>query len=213
MEIHDTISVPTAPARIFEALSNADILGRVLPGCERVIQLGPAEADGTLHYEARLRLGQPAQAYVAAVALRPVPAGGAVTFTVSAHGQHGVAHGEGELRVAAEGDGASVTYTLTLDEVTLPEAEQAALSNGVAKAWTDAMARRLAMPRATLAPEAPTTVRTQYGEVVTLPRPKNDGKRLLITSVAGLAVGLAVLALVIGLMRRLTAHETPASAE
>jgi hypothetical protein len=44
--------------RIYAALTNPDMLRGALPGCERVIQLGPPDATGQVRGEARVALGQ-----------------------------------------------------------------------------------------------------------------------------------------------------------
>jgi hypothetical protein len=43
---------------VYAALTNPDALRAALPGCERVIQLGPPGATGQVHGEARIALGQ-----------------------------------------------------------------------------------------------------------------------------------------------------------
>lgn len=42
---------------VFTALLDADALARAIPGCERLIQLGPAGAGGAVAFEARVRSG------------------------------------------------------------------------------------------------------------------------------------------------------------
>ena len=44
--------------RVYAALSNPDALRAALPGCERVIQLGPPDAAGQMHGEARVTRGR-----------------------------------------------------------------------------------------------------------------------------------------------------------
>jgi carbon monoxide dehydrogenase subunit G len=67
MLIESTYSVPAPSTEVFAALLNPDVVCRALPGCERLIQLGPAEDDGTITWEVRLRLGPEADLYTATV--------------------------------------------------------------------------------------------------------------------------------------------------
>ena len=55
MRIEGTYTFPAAIERVFAALADAEALGRALPGCERLIQFGPAAEDGAASFEARLR--------------------------------------------------------------------------------------------------------------------------------------------------------------
>ncbi len=47
--------MPTTIDRVFAALLSPDVLLRIIPGCERLIQLGPATSTGNLTFEARIQ--------------------------------------------------------------------------------------------------------------------------------------------------------------
>jgi len=55
MRVDGTYTFSGSSARLLAALEDAETLARVVPGCERLLQLGPA-GDGTLAFEARVRM-------------------------------------------------------------------------------------------------------------------------------------------------------------
>jgi carbon monoxide dehydrogenase subunit G len=73
MRIEGTYTLPGTSDHVFAALTSAEQLGRALPDCERLIQLGPASPDGAVSFQARLRAmpgSGPVTATVTAVAAR-----------------------------------------------------------------------------------------------------------------------------------------------
>jgi hypothetical protein len=60
-----------APAeRISSLLLDPDLLAAAIPGCERLIQFGPPDADGAIHLEARVRSAEPAMTRIVQITLR-----------------------------------------------------------------------------------------------------------------------------------------------
>jgi uncharacterized protein len=57
MRIEGSHTFLAPAARVYAALLDAESLARVVPGCERLIQLGPAETSGAVTFEARIRAG------------------------------------------------------------------------------------------------------------------------------------------------------------
>ena len=55
MRIEGTYTIPGRVERVYEALLDPMLLGRILPGCERLIQMGPPMAGGVVTFEARMR--------------------------------------------------------------------------------------------------------------------------------------------------------------
>ncbi|MGZ3639567.1 MAG: CoxG family protein [Ktedonobacterales bacterium] len=55
MRIEGSYTIPGRIERVYEALLDPTLMGRILPGCERLIQMGPPAADGVLTFEARMR--------------------------------------------------------------------------------------------------------------------------------------------------------------
>jgi hypothetical protein len=56
MRVEGTHQFNAPIERVYAALMNPDALRAALPGCERMIQLGPPDASGQLHGEARVAL-------------------------------------------------------------------------------------------------------------------------------------------------------------
>jgi carbon monoxide dehydrogenase subunit G len=55
MRIEGSYTIPGRIERVYEALLDPTLMGRILPGCERLIQMGPPAADGVVTFEARMR--------------------------------------------------------------------------------------------------------------------------------------------------------------
>lgn len=55
MRIEGTYTLPATIDRVFMELQNPDLLQRTIPGCERLIQLGPATAEGDVAFEIRVK--------------------------------------------------------------------------------------------------------------------------------------------------------------
>jgi carbon monoxide dehydrogenase subunit G len=55
MRIEGTYTLPATIDRVFAALLDPNLLQGIIPGCERLVQLGPASQDGGVTFEARVR--------------------------------------------------------------------------------------------------------------------------------------------------------------
>ncbi len=55
MRIEGTYTFPAAIDRVFAALLDPDLLQEIIPGCERLIQLGPTTPESGTTFEARVR--------------------------------------------------------------------------------------------------------------------------------------------------------------
>jgi carbon monoxide dehydrogenase subunit G len=55
MRIEGTYTLPATIDRVFMVLQNPDVLQRTIPGCERLIQLGPATGEGDVAFEIRVK--------------------------------------------------------------------------------------------------------------------------------------------------------------
>jgi hypothetical protein len=71
MEITGSQTFRAPAERISSLLLNPDLLTAAIPGCERLIQFGPANADGATHLEARIRSGKPATTRIVQITLHP----------------------------------------------------------------------------------------------------------------------------------------------
>jgi uncharacterized protein len=122
MRIEGSYAFPAPPERILQTLADADVLCAALPGCERLIQLGPPARDGSTCYEARLRLHE--RVYVADLTVIPNPEARRVLLRLNGRSPDGPFHGEGELALAVplSDDGHTQgTYTLELEAPGLSE--------------------------------------------------------------------------------------------
>jgi carbon monoxide dehydrogenase subunit G len=57
MRVESTYAFLAQIERVFASLTDPDVLRQIIPGCERLIQLGPPEEDGAITCEARIRGG------------------------------------------------------------------------------------------------------------------------------------------------------------
>jgi carbon monoxide dehydrogenase subunit G len=55
MRIEGTYTLPATIDRVFTVLQNPDLLQLTIPGCERLIQLGPATGEGDVAFEIRIK--------------------------------------------------------------------------------------------------------------------------------------------------------------
>lgn len=55
MRIEESFTVAAPGERVYEGLLSSEVLGRAIPDCERLTQMGPTEADGTVTFEARVQ--------------------------------------------------------------------------------------------------------------------------------------------------------------
>src|SRR5690349_20167692 len=56
MRIEGSYTIPGRIERVYEALLDPTLMGSILPGCERLIPMGPPAADdGVVTFEARMR--------------------------------------------------------------------------------------------------------------------------------------------------------------
>jgi carbon monoxide dehydrogenase subunit G len=55
MRIEGTYTLPATIDRVFMVLQNPDLLQHTIPGCERLIQLGPATGEGDVAFEIRVK--------------------------------------------------------------------------------------------------------------------------------------------------------------
>jgi carbon monoxide dehydrogenase subunit G len=55
MRIEGTYILPATIDRVFMVLQTPDVLQRTIPGCERLIQLGPATVEGDITFEIRVK--------------------------------------------------------------------------------------------------------------------------------------------------------------
>lgn len=217
MRVEGGYTFPAGIERVYEALTTAEGLERTLPGCERLIQLGPARGDGAASFEARLRLdGDAVTVRLAfAAARRPAHA----RFEIELFLASGTLRGRGLFDLVDQGTHTVGAYVLDLkdagdDLATTPSPERAQV---FIQGLCDALARRLR--EEALVADAPAlrpgiAVRTPRGRIVALgmARIEPEGSAALWAERAawmgaGLLLGVGALALVTSVARWLTERD------
>ncbi len=231
MLIEGTYSFPAPAESVLAALGDADTLAAAIPGCERLIQLGPARRDGATSYEARLRLHD--TIYIAGVTLIPDAAEKRLRLRIDGRGPEGRFRGSGELAFGKATDDEGHTpasYTLDLEAPGLPDAQALALANGNGRLFACAICDQLTedvRARAQHQHAAETEdatdaeellrigrverllrAKTPLGEIVAVPSEKVEPFSPLWFQyaggmLAGLAIGISVIAVTAATVRRL----------
>ncbi len=224
MLIEGSYSFPAPAQSVFAALADADTLAGAIPGCERLIQLGPVERDGSINYEARLRLHD--AVYVAGVTVSSDPDAHRLRLRLDGRGPEGRFCGTGELALAdpTDDDDAHTvgTYTLELDAPGLSPPQAHALANGSGRLFACAICDQLTEDLRARRADPQDTVellrlgrvdrllraQTPLGEIVAVPLERTEPFSPLWFQytggmLAGLAVGLSVIAVTAATMRRL----------
>ncbi len=211
MRIEGTYLFNAPIERVYAALTNPDAIRAALPGCERVIQLGPPDAASQIHGEARLALGHAGVPDTFAWSLTParIPK----QFSVRASSSAGAALPlvvAGSVDLAAR-DGQTVAAYVWDVTGTAPAGGNAATSPFAAAAFLkrvgEALDARLAatdQSRATLAEALPILrADSARGRITLLPaEPATEPVMTRLRPIlnrglwvaAGLTVGVALLA-------------------
>ena len=235
MRIEGTYTFRGASDRVFAALMNADQLGRILPGCERLIQLGPASRDGAAAFEARLR-ARPGDAPVTMTATA-VAARAPAHLRLELRGRvgSGPVTGSGVIDLVAQEDHTIVAYVWDVDTGDLVPEQQRAMREA-ARQYIGAVCERLASAllveieqetRATTATTmvaTPTTtdgdetvleVTTPRGKIVKLPAASaspltpaaSAWAQRMAWMTTGMLIGVSAIGLLSALSRWLNEHE------
>jgi carbon monoxide dehydrogenase subunit G len=201
MRIEGSYTVPVTAERVYAALMTPALLTRAIPGCERLIQLGPSDAEGDASFEARVR----AEASVCVVSLH-VRGGrqhNRVELSLRASGAEGAYTGHGSITLVRHVGQTLLSYSIFVDgragSVSLPEATL----QEVARRCCDGLAEVLAEPaepdggaREVALAQVANAGRAGFGWI---------GQRA-VWMTGGLLVGVAALGLLSGLARRLASR-------
>jgi uncharacterized protein len=136
MRVESTYNFPAPIERVFTAVTDPDVLRQIIPGCERLIQLGPSETDGTLTCEARVRVGPDQALYTVSGTIEPQRPPAHLTLNLRAQGPHGDVTLRGSLDLAPQ-DGRTVAAYVWDVDTRVPD-------GGEARAPDEAAAPRLA---------------------------------------------------------------------
>lgn len=121
MRIEGTYTFPAAIEWVFAALADPEALDHMLPGCERLIQFGPAATDGAASFEARLRPAPEAGIYTIRItgvaARRPAH----LRLALRGRGPLGPLTGSGLIDLVAQDDFTIGAYVFDVDVTGVPE--------------------------------------------------------------------------------------------
>lgn len=215
MVIEGTYTFPAPRERVLAALTEPEVLARVVPGCERIMQLGPAGQGGALTLELRLRTGPGPAVYTGAAEVIPRHAPDGVRAELRGRGPAGAVAATATLELTTEDDVTTGTYRWEIEERGLRADDLRALEAGAGAALAQQLCERLAAelrgplgagsvgaasnasPRGRL-----TAVLSGAAELAGEDEATALARQAIWMS-AGLVVGLGALALTISLTRRL----------
>ncbi|HEU5348981.1 MAG TPA: hypothetical protein VFU63_10265 [Ktedonobacterales bacterium] len=215
MRIEGTYTFPAPIEQVFSTLTHPDMLSQVIPGCERLVQFGPATGDQPLVYEIRLRRGPGPDVYTMALTLNTAQSPAHLRATLDGRGPDGPFSGHGQIDLAQK-DGH--TQVAAAWEVVSPVL--AGLPAGRRSAWNDSAEQFIGAlrERATsvirsmlILSNGAHHVKTPRGRVVILPRDSglaSPERRALVRRAvwlgSGLVAGLAVIWVIVAVVRRLS---------
>jgi hypothetical protein len=117
MEITGSHTFRVPAERVSSLLLDADLLAAAIPGCDRLIQLGPPDASGVTHLEARIRSGEPATTRIVQISL--LPDADAITADLRWHedasGDNQAREADCALRLDAQGDTTTGDWTFSAE--------------------------------------------------------------------------------------------------
>ncbi|WP_082605490.1 CoxG family protein [Curvibacter sp. PAE-UM] len=108
MELQGSVTIPSTPDQVWQALNNPDVLRLCIPGCEEVRQISPEE----MHARVLLKLGPVRANFVGKVLITDVrPLQGYTLNFEGSGGSAGFAKGRSVITLAAVAEGTRLDYT------------------------------------------------------------------------------------------------------
>src|SRR6185503_2442738 len=107
MKIEGKQQIDAKRARVYESLINPEVLQRTIPGCEKLEKTGDNEFAATI----RAGVGSIKGVFNGSVRLEDLRAPEHFRMVVEGKGAPGFLKGAGDLDLAEDGQGTSVTYT------------------------------------------------------------------------------------------------------
>src|SRR5690242_2809613 len=217
MRIEGTYIFPAPIEDVFSTLTNPDMLGQSIPGCERLVQLGPAVGEQPIVYEIRLRRGPGADVYTLMLTLSAMQSPTHLRADLEGHGPDGPFSGHGLLDLVQQDEQTLVASDWEIKSPVLAglHSERRTAWNGSAEQFAAALRdRAIAALRGKTLASAGTGVRhltTPRGRVVVMPKGSmaiEPDQRVWLRRAAffggGLLAGLAAIGVIIAVVRRLT---------
>ena len=217
MRIEGTYTFPAPIEQVFSALTHPDLLGQIIPGCERLIQFGPAADGQPSVYELRLRRGPGADVYTMTLTLRAANSAQSsiqLRADLDGRGPDGPLSGSGQVDLAAQDGQTLATYFWEVKSPVLaglPAERQTVWSDSAGQFAGTLRDQAISVIRGAASVAASGSVRhltTPRGRVVILPR--SDGllaspqARRIVWLGGGILAGLAAGAAIFAIVRRLT---------
>jgi len=107
MELEGTYTFNAPRDVVWNALMDPDVLARVMPGCEKLEQIGENEYEGAI----KIRVGPVQGKFNGKVLLADINEPDSYNMTVDGKGAPGFMKGEGHVRLEARGDSTVMHYT------------------------------------------------------------------------------------------------------
>lgn len=223
MRIEGAYTFAATSDRVYSALLDADTLARTLPGCERVMQMGPTDASGRSRFE--VRVGGSARAHSTTVTLQAKSARRPdhLSLDLSGYGSAGAFTGSGRIDLVAQERHTVVAYVWDVSLAEGAEKDQSALiaaGRSFARALCEGLNQAL-LTQTDVAPlpdgaVALLTARTSRGSIVALrrraPAPALAFRASVWTQRAiwmgtGFAIGVGAIGLTLNALRRIAEQE------
>lgn len=213
MRVEGAYTFPGGIEWVFTTLTNPDALARAIPGCERFIQLGPTRANGDTTYEMRLRAGPGQQAYTVTLDVRAARRPAYLKLEINGRGPSGPITGSGSLDFVGQNEHTVVAYRFmtggaaetsespTESAVFTARAACAHLADEIFAQGNDEMAWA---PNEAIYSSKLAHVRERIQSNMRVQRvsqPPLAWTERAIWMTAGLALGLGVIALTVGIVR------------
>lgn len=208
MRIEGTYTFPAPVEQVYAALSNPDVLGAVLPGCERLIQLGPADHGQLPTYETRWRPGSGPGVYTASVRVSGAERPACLRFVLRGRGPRGPVTGHGVIDLTRQGERTAGAYHWEVEARGLTPDEERALSNGAGHSFIREACERLARAASGELVQPGLPAHTMRGRIAVVR--SLEGHRLTLAPAvrratwmgAGVALGLGILVVLFTVVRR-----------
>jgi uncharacterized protein len=108
MELQGSVTIPSTPDKVWQALNDPEVLRHCIPGCEEVRQISPEE----MHARVLLKLGPVRANFVGKVRLSDVrPLQGCTLNFEGSGGSAGFAKGSSVITLASVPGGSQLDYT------------------------------------------------------------------------------------------------------
>ena len=219
MRIEGTYQFDSPIEEVFAALTDPDTMRKVIPGCERLIQLGPPDVDGTILSEARIRLRPSGALYTVEGAIERLRKPSHIRLNLKAHGPLGTLGLHGSVDLVARDERTVAAYVWDLDIHEVPDVARRELESGAGTEFVQQVGADLAAKlRATddhsfgMSDALPVLrADSARGKIILLPAEASSEPvairfrpllRRGLWAAAGLVVGLGTLAVAVSILRR-----------